>query len=451
MQNVLPMLRALLAALACLTAATAALPDLARAQTLASEPAMRRTIHVPRDKSLSFRLSQAASRIVIANPEIAKITGTTDHSFYVQGVDFGSTNLLVYGPGGRLNEVIDIRVGYDANGLQQDMVAAFPGEPIQVRNLGEVLMLSGEVSSTGVQSKAEKIAEKYAPDSVISRITVRASQQVILEVRMVEASRQHVHDVGINLNVFNDSFRVDSGNGLIGVTPAHTVISLFGGSGATTIDAALGLLEEKGLIRVLAKPNIVAVSGEQASFLAGGEFPFPVPDGRDRVTIEFRPYGVRLNFLPIVQDNGWIRMAVEPEVSQLDPSNALTVNGLTVPALTVRRASTTLELRPGDSFTMAGLYNREYQNATQQLPWLGDVPVLGALFRSARWKRAETELLIIVTPRLATAADRSVAAVDAMPGREVSPAELLLLGKTEDKRSKRKREAVPAPAAPGGR
>lgn len=433
MLRIAPMSRTLLSILLLSVVALAAPIAPANAQSLASEAALRRTIHVPRDKSLAYRLTQRATKIVVAQPEIAKVTPTGDSSFYVQGIEFGSTNLLVYGPRGRLQEVIDIRVGYDAEGLQQDLVAAFPGEPILVRNLGETLMLTGDISSTGVQSSAERIAEKYAPQAVISRLTVKSSQQVILEVRILEASRSALQDVGINFDVFNNSFRALTGQGLVGLGTPDAAISLHGGSGSTTIDTQIQALEEKGIVRTLAKPNLVAVSGEKASFLAGGEFPFPVPDGRDRITVQFRQYGVKLNFQPVVQDNGWIRMTVEPEVSQLDPNNSLTVDGLTVPALSVRRANTTLELRPGDTFSMAGLYQREYQNAAQQTPWLGDVPVLGALFRSARWKRAETELLILVTPRLANAADRAVPALDALPGHEATPTELLLMGKSLDK------------------
>ena len=403
------------------------------AQAMPSEAVSRQTIHVPRDKSLSFRLPQNAFKIVVAQPEIAKVTPTTDSSFYVQGIEFGSTNLLVYGPSGRLQQVIDVRVGYDAEGLKQDLVAAFPGEPIEVRNLGESLMLTGDISSTGVQTSAEKIAERYAPDAVISRLTVKASQQVILEVRILEASRTAMQDIGVNLNVFSQSFAVLTGQGLLGVSSPAASITHRATAGSVTIDSQIQALEERGIVRTLARPTLVAVSGEKASFLAGGEFPFPVPDGRDRITVQFRQYGVKLNFLPVVRDNGWIRMLIEPEVSQLDPNNSLTVDGLTIPALSVRRANTTLELKPGDTFSMAGLYQRGYENAAQQTPWLADVPVLGALFRSARWKRDETELLILVTARLANAADRAAPMLDALPGREPTTKDLLLRGKTLDK------------------
>jgi pilus assembly protein CpaC len=417
-----------------LTTTGLALATPAAAQTLASEPVQRRTIHVPRDKSLSFRLPGPASRIVIAQPEIAKVTATSDSSFYVQGIEFGSTNMLVYSRSGALTEVIDIRVGYDAEGLQQDLIAAFPKEPIRVRNLGEVLMLTGEVADSGIQASAEKIAEKYAPDGVISRLTIQNSQQVILEVRILEAGRQALQDIGINLSIFNGSFSVLTGQGLVGLNPPHGVITGRGGSGdSTTIDSQLQALEEKGALRTLAKPTLVAISGQKASFLAGGEFPFPVPADLDKVTIEFRPYGVKLNFTPVVQENGWIRMAVEPEVSQLDFANALTLQNLTVPALTVRRANTTLELKPGDTFAMAGLFQNNYDNGVQQLPGLGNLPVIGALFRSARWKRSESELIIIVTPRLATPADRSIEPIDALPGREPSAADLFFKGKAYDK------------------
>ncbi len=441
--------RTLFGALTLLLCAAAVLatPGPTSAQTLASEPVLRRTVHVPRDKSLSFRLPQPASRIVIAQPEIAKVTATSNASFYVQGIEFGSTNMLVYGPAGRLQEVIDVRVGFDSEGLQQDLTAAFPGEALKVRNLGEVLMLGGEVSTTGVQAGAERIAEKYAPESVISRITVRASEQVVLEVRILEASRSAMQDMGVNLTAANGSFQVLTGGGLIGATPPAAVASLFGGSGdSTRLDAQIQALEERGVVRTLAKPNLVAISGEKASFLAGGEFPFPVPT-RDGIVIEFRPYGVKLNFVPKVQDNGWVRLEVAPEVSQLDPNNALTIGGINVPALTVRRASTTLELRPGDTFAMAGLFQHDYMNNTSQTPWLGDVPVLGALFRSARFKRSESELLILVTPRIATAAYRSLTPIESLPGAEPSKADLFLRGKSHDRPLPRDRGGEPIAAA----
>ena len=444
------MQRNFLRALLCASVLTVATPSLAPAQTitseLASEFAPSRVVYVPRDKSLSFRMDQPANKIVVAQTEIAEVIATTDRSFYIRGVQFGATNLLVYETDGQLQQVIDVRVGYDAAGLQDDLRAALPGETIEVRTLGEGLLLAGNVSNGGVEARARLIAENYAPEAVTSALTVSASQQVVLEVRILEASRSALQDIGVDLDIFNDSFHVLSGNGLVGTAPPQTVLGLTGGSNKIdTIDMSLSALEERGIIRTLARPNLVALSGHEASFLAGGEFPFPVPAGRDQVTIEFRPFGVRLNFLPVVQDNGWIRLTVEPVVSQIDSSNSVTVQGLTVPALTVRRAKTTLELRPGDSFSMAGLFQRSYENGVKQLPFLADIPVLGALFRSSRWRRAETELLIIVTARMATDADRATLLINALPGEEPSKSDLLLKGKALDKPILRDAEAAAPP------
>lgn len=426
--------RTILGAVACACALSAVAPGVAPAQTMASEPALRRTIHVPRDKSMAYRLAGPASRVVVANPEIAKVTGTSDSSFYVQGVEFGSTNLLVYGPGGRLQEVIDIRVGYDAEGLQQDLAAAFPGEPIQVRNLGETLLLSGEVSHTGVQAKAEEIAQRYAPDAIISRLRTRLAQQVVLEVRVLEATRSALKDMGVAATIQNDSFSFMWGNGLIGASAPTGVLQLTGGAGSTSIDVAILALEEKGIVRTLARPNLVAISGQKATFHAGGEFPYPVPQDEETVSLDFRKYGVELNFTPIVEDNGLIRLDVEPKVSQLDFTNSLRVEGFTVPGLVIRQTRTMVQLRAGESLSIGGLFQREYVNAMRQVPGLGQVPVLGTLFRSARFRRAETELFVIVTPRLVGPADMAAAAdLKAPPGQEPTDAALFLTGKSLDR------------------
>jgi pilus assembly protein CpaC len=400
-----------------------------------SEPAPSRSISVPKDKSLSFQLEAPASKIVVAQPATAQIVATTDRSFYVRGKALGSTNLLVYGPGGRLTEVIDVQVGLDAAGVQADLAAALPGEVIKVSALGQGLLLSGEVSNAAVAARAKALAEKAAPESVTSALTSRGSQQVVLEVRIIEASRSALQDLGVNITATDAStFTYASGSGLLGNTPAQGALRLTGAVGSAQVDVTLQALEEKGIIRTLARPNLVALSGEKASFLAGGEFPFPVPTGRDQVTIEFRPFGVNLGFEPLVQDNGLIRLKVSPEVSELDPSNSLRINGFDVPSISVRRAQTTVELRSGESFAVAGLFQQSYANAVRKVPGLGDLPVLGALFRSARWKRKETELVIIITPRLSTPAEANARAPSPLePGKEPSAPRLLLLGSAMDR------------------
>lgn len=429
--------RRLVGALACAAALAVALP--APADVLHSDIVRHRTIFVPRDKSLAFHLDAPAGKIVVAQPDTAAIVATTDDSFYVQGKDLGSTNLLVYGRGGRLQEVIDVRVGYDPRALQDDLGVAFPGENIRVAALGEGLLLTGEVSDTGVADRAQTLAQRFAPNAVTSNLTVRAAQEVVLEVRVLEASRSLLHDLGVTASVGNGSFQFLSGRGLIGSDSPAGVLSLVGGSGSTFIDAQLQALENKGLIRTLARPNLVAISGEKASFLAGGEFPYPVPQNSSAgsgvtITIDFREYGVKLDFKPTVEPNGLIRLEVAPEVSQLDPTNALRINGFTVPGLITRKTNTTVELRDGAALAIGGLFQHEYQNAVSQFPGLGSLPVVGALFRSTRWQNNETELVIIVTPRLAGPADFAAAkAARTPPGFEPAPGDLLLRGDALDK------------------
>jgi len=427
--------RRLAGALLAATALTTATP--APAEVFRTSPASHRVIYVPRDKSVPFHLDRPASRIVVSQPETAAVRATGGSSFYIQGKELGETNLLVYGAGGQLSEVLDVRVGYDAMAVQQDLAIAFPDEQIQVRAIGEGLLLVGHVSNTSVAARAKALAERFAPQSVTSQLTVGASQEVILEVRVLEANRSVLHDVGVSAAVQNSSFQFATGSGLLGADPPTGLLSLAGGSGNTNIDVQLAVLEAKGLVRTLARPNLVAISGEKASFLAGGEFPYPVPQvangGTPTITIEFRKYGVRLDFKPDVLDNGLIRLEVIPEVSKLDQSNSVKVNGFLIPGLISRTTHTTVELRNGASLAIGGLYQRDYQNEVRQLPGVGDVPVLGALFRSARWRRAETELMIIVTPRLAVPADFAKAeATKTAPGGEPTDAELLLRGRALD-------------------
>ncbi|MFC3068311.1 type II and III secretion system protein family protein [Phenylobacterium soli] len=413
------------------------------ATPMSAEPAVSRRITVAKDKTLAFRLAEPASRIVVAQSDIAQVVPTSDRTFYVRGKEIGSTNLLVYGPGGRVDQVIDVDVAYDASGLQDALGMAFPGERIQVRNAGQGLLLTGQVSSTGVATRAGAIAEQAAKGFVINNLTARASQEVILEVRVLEASRSVLHDMGVTADIHNNSFQFLTTRGLVGSDGPNGVLGLFGGVGKTTIDVALEALENKGLVHTLARPNLVAISGEKASFLAGGEYPFPVPQSANgsstTITIEFREYGVKLDFRPVVQDNGLIRLEVAPEVSQLDPTNSLRINGYTVPGLITRRTSTTVELRDGAALAIGGLFQRNYQNNISQVPGIGDIPVLGALFRSTRWQNNETELVIIVTPRMATPADFAAARTASVNATEPTVRDMLLRGDNLGK-------APPAPA-----
>jgi pilus assembly protein CpaC len=441
---------ALYATVSLLAACAASGP--AMADSFASEAAPARTISVPKDKALSFRLDEPASKIVVSQPDIAEVVATTDRSFYVRGLSVGSTNLLVYGPGGRLLQVIDVRVGYDARALQSDIDTALPGENVKVQTLGEGVLLTGTVSSTSIATRAKVIADKFAPDGgATSALLVSASQEVVLEVRVMEATRSSLQDAGFAGAITSGNTSFSFGSGLIGNTPANGVLGFATHAGVNGVNLSLQALEEKGIVRTLARPTLVAVSGGKASFLAGGEFPFPVPQALGQITIDFRTYGVKLDFTPIVQDNGLIRLAVAPEVSQLDQTNSLKILGVQIPGLITRRADTTVEIRDGDSLAIGGLFMHTYNNDLRQFPGLGDIPVLGALFRSARWARNETELIIIVTPHIVTARDFEKAAKTAdIATGEPSALGFMLNGKvTKDppmSRDLRGPIALPTPA-----
>lgn len=397
------MIRKLLSttAAAALLVTTLAPPAVGQVQRVEAVVVNSRAITVAKDKSLAFRLNADVGELVVAQPDVAEIVAKTDRSFYIRGKAFGMTNILVYGPNQQLIEVIDVRVAPDSEALRQDLAAALPGESIQVSHVADGLMLSGRVSTTASMNRAINVAQRYAGEQVSTNLQVASPDQVVLEVRILEASRTALRDLGINLAVTGTDVQVSTGSGLIGVSPPAGQFNAQALLGNTQIDLTLRALEETGAVRTLAQPNLVALSGEEASFLAGGEFPFPVPAGPQQVTIEFKPFGVELRFTPEVRDNGRIRLKVAPEVSQLDTQRTIRVDGLEVPGLSVRRASTTVELESGRSFAIAGLFQRDMLDSVRQVPGLGDVPILGALFRSKRWREQETELVIIVTPRMA--------------------------------------------------
>ncbi len=410
------------------------------AQVAAESGAPGRTVAVAVNKSAAFRLNGTAGELVVAQPEIAQIVAMTDHSFYVRGKAIGATNILVYDRARRLVEVIDVQVGQDVAGLQADIASAMPGEKIIARPVGKGVLLTGQASTPSAAARARTIAERYLPAAdVASALDILGAEQVQLEVRILEASRNSLKELGIDLTLNNQSgFTFFSGSGLLGGVP-QAIANVVTNSGTTRIDAAIAALEEKGVLRTLARPNLTALSGESASFLAGGEFPIPVAAdyddrGRTRVGIEFKEFGVKLGFKPTVRDGGLIRLEVAPEVSQIDTRQTVRLAEVEIPGLSVRRANTTVELREGESFAVAGLFEQEYNANLRQLPLLGDIPVIGALFRSARWRRNETELVIIVTPQVVRAArDPSALPNPLQPSVEADAAAIVLQGRVHDR------------------
>jgi pilus assembly protein CpaC len=419
-------------------------PAVAAADNTQPDDSVTHSIVVAKDKSAAFRLDYPVGEIVVAQPDMLQLVATTDHSFYIRGKALGVTNLLIYDQRHHLAQVIDVRVGQDIDSLQQDLVTALPGEHITASNFAGGVLLSGNASTTSAAERAAEIAERYAPKAVSSTIKVANNQQIMVEVRFIEASRTSLKDVGFNFNVStpNGGFGLNSGTGLAGSQPPQATISGAWKLGTVSFNASLEALEQKGVIRTLAKPNLMAMSGEEASFLAGGEIPYPVPNGLTGVTLDFREYGVKLKVTPTVEDNGEIKLKVAPEVSQLDQTTAVSIGGITVPGILETNAATTVELHDGQSFAIAGLFQQQYNDTIHQIPGIGDVPVLGSLFRSANWQHQKTELIIIVTPHLTAPSDH----IESLPNpllatQEPSGIDLILAGLAD----KPAANALPAP------
>jgi pilus assembly protein CpaC len=359
------------------------------------------------NKSQVLRLDQPFVELFVGNPEIADVLALTDRSVYVLGKALGTTNLLIYGKDKTLIAVVDLSVSHDIDGLKLKLHELAPSEPIEVRAANDGLVLSGMVSNADVLSRAIQLAERYAVKKVTNLMTVKGSQQVMLKVHFVELSRSVAKELNFRSTI----------NGLLegrtfGITPlAAPAGSLFGlltndlvQRGDLSLIADIRALEEKGLAKVLAEPNLIALSGETAEFLAGGEIPIPVPQsaagGGTTVTIVFKPFGVGLAFTPTVLADGLISLVAAPEVSSIDDSIAVEFAGGAIPGFKTSRAKTTVELRDGQSFAIAGLLQENFSNNISQFPWLGDLPILGLLFRSPDFQRRETELVVIVSVNL---------------------------------------------------
>jgi pilus assembly protein CpaC len=333
----------------------------------------------------------------------------------VLGKKVGMTGISLLGSDKRVMAVINVEVAYDVPALRARIREHVPDSNVDVSSVNGTILLTGTVPDTPALSKVMAIAEQVAPKAVTNAMSVRGSQQVLLEVRFVEANRDSVRSLGVGWEVLGNRFGGISGLPLSGGTAdtgGFPLVNLAGAGtpfgvavarlldGNTTVDVLVQALEERGLARRLAEPNLVALSGDTASFLAGGEFPFPVQANFDKITIEFKKFGVGLAFTPTVLGDGLINLKIEPEVSEIDPNNSITVNGTQIPGLVVRRAQTTLELRDGQSFALAGLLQTTNFSTQAQLPWIGQVPVLGTLFSSNAFQKKETDLVIIVTPKL---------------------------------------------------
>src|SRR5580698_2310473 len=447
--------------------AAALVPMTARAQQkITFANARTVTVTVTVGKSQDIHTDQAVLDIMVGDPDVADVNPLTDHALSILGKKIGTTRVTVYGQDKKVVGIFDIEVSYDVSRLAAEIANFTRGR----------IMLSGTSPDAVTLDKAVTIAKQFAPD-IINTVQVTQPQQIMLEVRFIEASRQAGRELGVQWNVFgnrvlanvgsqapasqlpitapNGSFQQTAlsgaGIGGLNVSPSAATISpvvaagvLSGASpfgfligrlvgGQFPIDVELNALEQKGLVRSLAQPNLTALSGDTASFLAGGEYPIPVPGSLGQTAIEYKKYGVGLAFTPTVLREGQINLVIKPNVSQLDPAHGVSITGgVTVPALTVREASTTVELRDGQSFMLGGLLQNSSQTNQDQLPWLGDVPVLGALFRSAAYQKNETDLVIVVTPHivrpLAPADPIHTPLDNTLPGNDV---DFFLMGQAE--------------------
>jgi pilus assembly protein CpaC len=355
-------------------------------------------------KSQIIYSPRVLDQVVIGSPEIADIKLLSSQQVLILGKKPGRTNLVFRDKARSLIAVIDVVVGYDLEAIKRNVYEALPYEKaIEVRGVNDAVMVSGEVSSLLSMDTALAIASSYVPKKqVVNMMHVGGGQQVMLTTKISEVARNSVRELGIQTT---GNVNYSSGNdiSILSAIPLATnaagIVGNIRDRGFDLIKLEIQALETKGLAKTLAEPNLIALSGQEASFLAGGEFPVQSTQAAGVTTIDYKEFGVALKFTPTVLSSKKINLKLNTEVSAIDTSVAL-VSG--APRLTTRRAGTTVEVADGQSFAIAGLIQSDMNNAINQLPGLGDIPILGALFRSTNFNRNETELVIVVTPQLAT-------------------------------------------------
>jgi pilus assembly protein CpaC len=384
------------------------------------------------NKSENLKVSFPFSEALVGNAEVADVVPLTTQSLNVLGKKIGVTRLSLLDNGKHVLGIVDIQVTHDIEALRQFLNENPEYAHIRVRSINGKVLLSGIAQNAVIMQRVVSLAEQFAPGDVTNAISVAAPQQVMLEVRFIEADRTAARGLGVawatagkvggitnNGNLLTNSNGTgvgsiaDTGNGTFSNTTGQNLLGGLPGNlvpfgtvvgrvlnGGVKADVAVSALEQQGLARRLAEPNLVALSGDTASFLAGGEFPFPVLGENNTVGTQFKKYGIGLAFTPTVLAGRQINLRIEPEVSEIDPTASVTIGNVTIPGLSVRRAMTTVELRDGQSFAIAGLLQGSHVANKQGIPWVDDVPVLGTLFRSASFQKNETDLVIIVTPRL---------------------------------------------------
>ena len=409
------------------------------------------TLNVPMNRAVVVESEIPFAELSIANPEIADISSLSDRSIYVLGKTPGITTLTILDGNGKLITNVDVRVAADVTEFKERLQQILPGEKIEVRTANDGIVLSGTVSSAQKLARALELAERYAPERVSNLMSVGGVQQVMLKVRFAEMQRSVSKSLQASLatggSIMNGDLGLEIGTGnatssaavddvatkLRPGTSAGGAMLMGFNSGGLEVGILLEALETKGMVRTLAEPNLTALSGQQANFLAGGEYPVPVPQGDGTISIEYRPFGIELAFTPRVIDGDLVNLEMKASVSSIDTSNGIDLDNLRIDAFRKRETATTVELRDGESFAVAGLLQDDFRDNSGQIPWLGDIPVLGALFRSADYARQQSELVIIVTPHLVTPTRGEVLALPTDRVTPPSEKDLFLFGRVVDK------------------
>lgn len=373
-------------------------------------------LQLPTGTSVAIDLLGKPERVAVANPDVANVQVVPPSHVLVNGKAPGITTLIIWVDGKR--RYYDVVVTLNLSLVEQAMKEISPNDNIMVKAMQNSITLSGTVTDPSLLARAADVARAFVPEKtpVINLLRLGEPHQIMLKVEMAEVNRTALRELGLDFvhigNSFALAFLGATHAGLLSSTvdfPGRSVISDQRVSAAirqgNTI-ALLRALEQKGILRSLARPTLIAASGASANFLVGGEFPYPVVQGGTAgtaaaITIQFKPFGVRLDFTPTLNDLGSINLKIAPEVSDLDFTNAVTISGTTIPSLTTRRASTIVDLMPGQSLAIGGLIKSTDRNNLTKFPVLGDIPVLGAIFRSTKFIRDETDLVIFVTPEIA--------------------------------------------------
>ena len=370
-----------------------------------------KTIKIAKGKPKTVRVSQGFTELVVGDPEVANVTPLTDQSFYVLGHKLGTTGIAMFDADKKLIGSVDIEVTYDTKQLNEALRQNLPDSDIKASSANGQVVLKGAASDKVSADKAKKIAKQFNEgNDVIDSVNVTSSQQVQLDVRFVEVNRQSITKLGVKMGANFRHGLGDVASSLTAPVQSRAGTGQIVGqlvAGGLSIDATIDALETKGLARRLAEPNLVARSGEKASFLAGGEFPIPVASSEGSITVEFKKYGVSLEFTPTVLADGLIALDIAPEVSAVDQSNSYSVGDIKIPGFIVRRAQTSVDLKSGQSFMIAGLLQTFNDVNLERVPGIGKTPVIGSLFSSKEYLKRETDLVIIVTPHLVRPVDPS--------------------------------------------